>query len=854
MKKYCIYIVLIAISAILSERVFAQTFPIPIINSGTQNQNIRSGASTSGTSIITSIAPNYRLVAQSQTTDNGTLWYQLDLPSPTEGSNVVGYSCGGGTGSCGLITDNTVDQIEVYGLQPGSGLYVRSSAGGNILTINGSDAKIWNGQRFATTGNTQNYNGYTWYEMYLPNNCSSTKGWSSGQYLKYYPATGGCTYVISPTNASYNSSGGTGSVSVATSNGCTWNAVSNDLWITVTVGSSGSGSGSVNYSVASNSSSNARNGSITIAGQTFAVQQEGLNCDYSISPSSASYTSSVSSGSIAVSTSGGCSWTASSSDSWITIKSSSNGSVNYSIGENGSTSSRTGSIIVAGKSFSITQAGANCTFSISPTSFSCGSSSISSFINVNTGNGCAWTAVSNNSWIAILSGSSGSGNGSVNYSVASNSSQNARNGSITVAGQTVIITQSGSSATSKPDLVISNRWANIYEVVPGASTEVSFIEKNIGNADAASTYTSFHLSKDTVFNSGLDSFLADIKMNQISFGDSVVRTKILKIPLSISLGQWYILLSANGTRNVEEGNTFNNTTYIKINISDSISSENDYPYRSDSNTECISGGCDGDPWGQCMHYCTSYVAWKVNQFYGKKSLSLPDTAYSLYNTMYGKGDPKKTGCNPLNEDRLSNACRWGILMKNHNIPVNDKPAVGAIAWWESMAPGTDQSTGYGHVAYVNKINSDGSILLTEYYGMGNSMNPAPKCGFHKRTIFLDQPDSKLNRKPTKFIHIEGGGKGSGTENVNRLNNTELIAVYPNPSTKELNIDIAVQEPEVIQIRIFNLLGVSLFSEPLLVSEGVNKHALFLSNLSSGIYLVEITSNKGGRSSKIFTKQ
>jgi hypothetical protein len=84
-----------------------------------------------------------------------------------------------------------------------------------------------------------------------------------------------CTYSISPTSQSFNSSGGTGSVDVTTQSGCSWTAISNVSWITITSGSSGTGNGTVNYSVSTNTGSQ-RTGTITIAGETFTVTQEGI--------------------------------------------------------------------------------------------------------------------------------------------------------------------------------------------------------------------------------------------------------------------------------------------------------------------------------------------------------------------------------------------------------------------------------------------------------------------------------------------------------------------------------------------------------------------------------------------------
>lgn len=86
---------------------------------------------------------------------------------------------------------------------------------------------------------------------------------------------GTCSYSISPTSASVVAGGGTGSVTVTAGAGCAWTAVSNSSFITVTSGSSGSGNGSVGYSVAANTGSASRSGTVTIAGQTFTVTQAG---------------------------------------------------------------------------------------------------------------------------------------------------------------------------------------------------------------------------------------------------------------------------------------------------------------------------------------------------------------------------------------------------------------------------------------------------------------------------------------------------------------------------------------------------------------------------------------------------
>jgi hypothetical protein len=53
---------------------------------------------------------------------------------------------------------------------------------------------------------------------------------------------------------------------------------------------------------------------------------------------------------------------------------------------------------------------------------------------------CSWSASSNSDWISIDSGSSGSGNGSVSVSIEKSNGK-PRQGSVTVAGQSVTVSQ-----------------------------------------------------------------------------------------------------------------------------------------------------------------------------------------------------------------------------------------------------------------------------------------------------------------------------------------------------------------------------------------------------------------------------
>jgi hypothetical protein len=64
-------------------------------------------------------------------------------------------------------------------------------------------------------------------------------------------------------------------------------------------------------------------------------------------------------------------------------------------------------------------------------------------VNVSASLGCPWQAASNDSWIVLTSGGSGSGNGSVMFQVLSNPADRFREGSLSIGGQTVRVRQAG---------------------------------------------------------------------------------------------------------------------------------------------------------------------------------------------------------------------------------------------------------------------------------------------------------------------------------------------------------------------------------------------------------------------------
>ena len=185
---------------------------------------------------------------------------------------------------------------------------------------------------------------------------------------------------------------------------------------------------------------------VTVAGaDVTGINFTAIRCTYAITPEEESFSPSGGTGTVEVTATDGCGWSAVSNAAWIAITSgdsgTGNGTVNYSVSVNNSPGQREGTITIGGETFTVTQEGITCTYSISPTSQIFAGSGGTGTVHVTTEDPCGWTAESYAAWITITSGNSGTGDGTVNYTVAANTTKRPRMGTIIAAGKSVTVRQ-----------------------------------------------------------------------------------------------------------------------------------------------------------------------------------------------------------------------------------------------------------------------------------------------------------------------------------------------------------------------------------------------------------------------------
>jgi len=198
-------------------------------------------------------------------------------------------------------------------------------------------------------------------------------------------------------------------------------------------------------------------------------------CTVTLNPASLALPATSFSGTVTVTASSpGCDRSVFSPVTWITITSGAagfgSGSFNFTVAANDTPQVRTATLTVGGQALNVTQAAATCSVAVTPPSPfwppEGGAGSLSVVTN------CSWTAVSNSDWIAVLSGASGTGNGTVRYAVAGNSSNQTRVGSITIGGQALSIHQSGvpctvSLAASRASFPVEGGAGSVEVLAPG---------------------------------------------------------------------------------------------------------------------------------------------------------------------------------------------------------------------------------------------------------------------------------------------------------------------------------------------------------------------------------------------------
>ncbi|MDB4425284.1 hypothetical protein N9274_02250 [Akkermansiaceae bacterium] len=249
---------------------------------------------------------------------------------------------------------------------------------------------------------------------------------------------------VEPAQASVSSSGGSASTNLILSGNVQWTATTTTPWLNITSSTTGAGSAEIRVVASRNPTVYERTGTVLVAGQTFSVIQPGLNVD--LEYEQPIFRAAGGDLTIDVATEAGAAWEVSTDADWIIPVLPAGGSAFGSgsafiivAGYSDTTSSRSGILNIAGKEVVISQRGYD--LSVSPQVAEVGSNAGAGEFGVTAPLTAVWEAIVTEPWITLIGGQDGRGNGTVRYSLGSNTTGAPRTGKVIVSGEEYLITQ-----------------------------------------------------------------------------------------------------------------------------------------------------------------------------------------------------------------------------------------------------------------------------------------------------------------------------------------------------------------------------------------------------------------------------
>jgi hypothetical protein len=145
-------------------------------------------------------------------------------------------------------------------------------------------------------------------------------------------------------------------------------------------------------------------------------------CGYTLDQSSLEFGVGSGSAIVNVDTGTECFWTAESQSTWLRtpIDNDTGPGRVIVLAEANPGPTRTGSLLIAGITVPVTQAGNDCSYAVEPLAFRLSGDGGAEELEVTAPDGCAWTAASQEDWIVVTGGASGSGSGTVAFAVYQN--------------------------------------------------------------------------------------------------------------------------------------------------------------------------------------------------------------------------------------------------------------------------------------------------------------------------------------------------------------------------------------------------------------------------------------------------
>jgi len=256
---------------------------------------------------------------------------------------------------------------------------------------------------------------------------------------------------INPASKTFGQAGGAAAITTNAATATPWTATTDAPWVKFVVNgaavttASGTTPTQVVYTVDSNGTADTRSATITINPGSLKHTITQVGYDATLTPASGSFAQAGGTGSLSVTLPAGVTWTAIVNDAWLSVTAgasgSGNGSVSYTVAPYNDVTTRTGTITIAGKTFSVSQTGVDV--ALNPAGITAPNGSGVQLVQVSALSFTTWIPQPQSPWISVVDAGSGAGSGAITVAYSSNPSYLPRTGTVKVGSATFSIVQAG---------------------------------------------------------------------------------------------------------------------------------------------------------------------------------------------------------------------------------------------------------------------------------------------------------------------------------------------------------------------------------------------------------------------------
>lgn len=184
------------------------------------------------------------------------------------------------------------------------------------------------------------------------------------------------------------------------------------------------------------------------------------------------------------------------------------------------------------------------------------------------------------------------------------------------------------------------------------------------------------------------------------------------------------------------GNHSSPTPLIQILKAEAVDCVDDYPQKYKN---CNVEAYVADEWNYFARQCTSFVAWRLNSRNGV-----------AFHNRYGGA-------------KFGNADSWGNAARSIGITVDMNPAPGSVFWQDSC-----------HVAWVNEVYNNGTVLIEEYNWY---VNGAQDGAYHSRIVPISDASGYIHIKDLTIPSPDPVQIPQGTYSLENFNGHRLNFDY-----------------------------------------------------------------------------